>query len=50
LRCSRTASAGYLPPGTPAWLCRHVWAVEGWARRLGNVGAALSLARGEVDS
>ena len=42
------AAAAYLPPGAPVWLCSRAASHERRARRLGSVGAALSLARGEV--
>lgn len=43
-----TASAAYLPPGAPAWLISRAERCERRAARLGSVGAAFSLARGEV--
>jgi len=42
------AAAAYLPPGAPMWLCSRAASYELRARRLGSVGAAFSLARGEV--
>lgn len=44
----RTRSAAYLPPGAPAWLCARSRSVERRARGLGSLGAAFSVARGEV--
>lgn len=44
----RTAAAAYLPPGAPAWLLGRAASCERRARRLGSVGAAFSLARGQV--
>lgn len=45
----RTSAAAYLPPGAPAWLRTSAASYERYARHLASVGAALSLARGEVD-
>lgn len=44
----RTEAAAYLPPGAPAWLRARATSYERRARRLGSIGAAFSLARGEV--
>jgi SAM-dependent methyltransferase len=44
----RTAAAAYLPPAAPEWLRARAPALERRAKRLGSVGAAFSLARGEV--
>lgn len=44
----RTASAAYLPPRAPGWLISRAERYERRAARLGRVGAAFSLARGEV--
>jgi SAM-dependent methyltransferase len=45
-----SAAAAYLPPGAPAWLCSRAASYERRARRMGSVGAAFSLSRGEVGS
>jgi len=44
----RTEAAAYLPPGAPAWLRARANSYERRARRLGAIGAAFSLARGDV--
>lgn len=44
----RTAPAAHLPPGAPAWLVSRADSYERHAARLGSVGAALVVARGEV--
>lgn len=44
----RTEAAAYLPPGAPAWLRARADSYERRAQRLGTIGAAFSLARGEV--
>jgi ubiquinone/menaquinone biosynthesis C-methylase UbiE len=44
----QTAGAAYLPPGAPAWLRSRAAGYEQRARRLGSIGAAFVLARGEV--
>ncbi|HEX6228741.1 MAG TPA: class I SAM-dependent methyltransferase [Solirubrobacterales bacterium] len=45
----RIDAAAYLPPGSPAWLRSRAASCERRARHLGSLGAAFSLARGEVD-
>lgn len=44
----QTAAAAYLPPRAPAWLRSRAASCERRARRLGSVGAAFSLVRGQV--
>jgi ubiquinone/menaquinone biosynthesis C-methylase UbiE len=44
----RTRPAAYLPPGAPSWLQARAIPLERRARRLGSLGAAFILARGEV--
>jgi ubiquinone/menaquinone biosynthesis C-methylase UbiE len=44
----RTSAAAYLPPGAPAWLIKRAASYERRAQRLSAVGAAFSLARGEI--
>ena len=44
----QTATAAYLPPAAPDWLLRHAGGVERHGRRLGALGAAFILARGEA--
>lgn len=44
----RTRAAAHLPPGAPSWLQARAAALERRVRRLGSVGAAFSLARGEM--
>lgn len=44
----RTRAAAHLPPGAPSWLQARAAALERSVRRLGSVGAAFSLARGEM--
>jgi ubiquinone/menaquinone biosynthesis C-methylase UbiE len=44
----RTRAAAYLPPGAPSWLHARAASLERRARRLGSLGAAFSLARGEM--
>lgn len=46
----KTAAAAYLPPGAPAWLLSHAPAFELHGSRLGGLGAAFVLARGEVSA
>lgn len=48
VRDVRTAAAAHLPPGAPVWLCSRAESYERRAALLGSVGAAFSLARGEV--
>lgn len=43
-----TRAAAYLPPGAPSWLHARAASFELRARRLGSLGAAFALARGEV--
>lgn len=45
---ARSEAAAYLPPGAPVWLRARATSYERRARRLGSIGAAFSLARGEV--
>jgi hypothetical protein len=45
----QTAAAAYLPPAAPAWLRARPPSYERWARWLGSLGAAFSLARGDLD-
>jgi SAM-dependent methyltransferase len=45
----RSEAAAYLPPGAPYWLRSRAASYERRARWLGSFGAALSVARGEVD-
>lgn len=44
----RTRAAAYLPPASPAWLRARAAPYERHARRLGSIGAAFSLARGDL--
>jgi ubiquinone/menaquinone biosynthesis C-methylase UbiE len=44
----RSEAAAYLPPGAPAWLRARAASHERRWRRLGSIGAAFSLARGDV--